>query len=334
MYETKISKIGRRGKTMLVVLVALMFIGVASAGVLTYFGEITTTATVDKQAVELSADGINWNSYDNPIEHTIPDALPGGTYCFKQWIRDNAAIPVDATFTRTDGWDVEVTTKIYALEPKTTLVLENKDSGWGILSGDGIQATLTFDTVATTFNYDFVATGLTPSTAYTLIYYADYEDRMSNWGGDNPGAIIATFMTDTSGNIALTSNSINLAMNLPSEPDANIAFHDYSVAPDNYNHAHGAKIWLVPTSDLDGGALPLTVWNPATYLFETDLIIYLDCNIPVDDYFCKLLGTELTGALTLQSGQVIPTLICHKFDLHISKGTYGLTTIVDADESI
>jgi len=333
MNKTKISKIGRRGKIVLAVLVAVMFIGIASAAIIPHFGKITTTATVDKQAVELSADGSTWLSYNDPITHTIPDVVPGGTYCFKQWIRSNAAIPVNATFTRTDGWDEEVNTTIYAPSPTTTLILENKDSSWNIIN-DTIQATITFDTVAPTFNYQLTATGLTGSTDYTIIYYADRDPRFSLWGGDNPGAVIDTFTTDASGNNVQT-NSVNLAMNLPCDPDWNINPGDeYRYAPDNYVHWQGgAKIWIVPSVDYDVGQLKVINWNPTTFLFETDLIIYLDCNIEVDDYFCKLLGEELTGPITLLSGQKIPILTCHTFDLHTSKGTYGLTTIVDATES-
>lgn len=330
MKKTKISKIGKRGVVLLAVLVAISMI--VSASLLPYFGKIKTTVNVESQAVEIGyGNPIVWHPYNNPIEHTIPHTSPGGeTFCFKQWIKNGASIPVNITF-NTNTYD-GIETKIYALTPTITLILENKDSNWDIISDDGIQATLTFDTVANTFNYDLMANGLTPETEYVLIYYADYEDRMNNWGGDNPGAHISTFITDGSGNVDI-SGSVNLDMNLPSEPDANIDIHDYSVAPDNYAHGHGAKIWIVPLADYDVDNKKVINWNPDAFLFETDLVIYLDCNKPVEDYFCGLIGDEVTDSVTVQSGQIIPILICYKFDLHISIGTYILTTIVDATEA-
>ena len=56
-------------------------------------------------------------------------------------------------------------------------------------------------------------------------------------------------------------------MDLPSPPDANIDVFDYSLAPDNYKHAHGAKIWLVPADFYDVLAHKVTTWDPASFLF-------------------------------------------------------------------
>lgn len=59
---------------------------------------------MDEQAVEISADGIVWRSYNDPIEYTIPHTSPGGeSFCFTQWVRNSASIPVDVTFERTDN---------------------------------------------------------------------------------------------------------------------------------------------------------------------------------------------------------------------------------------
>jgi len=159
----------------------------------------------------------------------------------------------------------------------STLVLENKDANWSVIN-DGKQGTLEYDSSADLFWYNFSATGLTASIGYSLIYYADTEDRFVDWGGDNPGALIATFTTDGSGNITPTAGSVNLNMDLPCSPDANAYFYDYTASPDFYDHATGAKIWLVPTSAYDAGQRKVTAWTPGAFLFETDLIWYDDTN--------------------------------------------------------
>ena len=155
------------------------------------------------------------------------------------------------------------------------LTLENKDSEWQIIEDD-IGGELYYSTGGDVFCYEF--RGYVPENIeYSLIYYADFEDRYNVWGGNNPGALIAT--GTASGGSLTMSGSIDLGMDLPSPPDANIAIHDYSGSPDNYAHAHGAKIWLVP-SDCYNGVDTVTSWQPTRFLFETDLISYDDTDVP------------------------------------------------------
>lgn len=133
----------------------------------------------------------------------------------------------------------------------TTLVLENKDSNWNVISDD-ISAVVEFNNGGKTFDYTLNAQGLLPNTEYSLIYYADYSDRVNNWGGDNPGALVGTGTSDESGNLNLDEEA-DLGFDLPSEPDANIDEYDYCES-DGYTHCHGAKLWLVPSSDYDAVA--------------------------------------------------------------------------------
>ncbi len=162
-----------------------------------------------------------------------------------------------------------------------TLVLEDKDSNWNVIP-DMMQGTLTYNTTGQSFTGTFEADGLAVITDYALIYYADKDPRFQEWGGANPGAVIAILLSNGSGSINAAINT-DLNMDLPSSPDWNINpspnYCDGNNGKDDYNTCAGAKIWLVPTSDLTGGSnLPLVSWNPSTYLFETDLINYNDTN--------------------------------------------------------
>jgi predicted ribosomally synthesized peptide with SipW-like signal peptide len=180
-------------------------------------------------------------------------------------------------------FDIEAMLQQTAADPPTpewpnnnvrVLRLENKDSSqatptsaadmvgneyWTPILGDGIYGILTYDPVASNFKYTFEAYGLTPGGNYSLIYYAD------PWKGGNPGALIATFTADASGDIAPTSGSIDLAMDLPHTSDA--------------NYPGGAKIWLVTTSDYDSTNTEMSAWNPNDYLFEMRLITYNDTDV-------------------------------------------------------
>ena len=141
-------------------------------------------------------------------------------------------------------------------ETTTTLVLENKDADWNVI-GDGVQAVVVFNNGVPTFDYSLNAQGLQPETEYSLIYYADYADRLNEWGGDNPGALIGTGSSDVSGNLNL-EESVDLGLDLPSAPDANIDVHDYCES-DGYTNCHGAKLWLVPSSDYDAELKKLSI---------------------------------------------------------------------------
>jgi hypothetical protein len=117
-------------------------------------------------------------------------------------------------------------------------------------------------------------------------------------------------------------------MDLPSYPDANIDKYDYSGAPDYYEHAHGAKIWLVPSTDYSAEAKKMIAWNPSAYLFETDLIAYIDL-----DESTHLLhpDPETLTAITVPAHSIVSFVI--RFDFADNGyGTYLVTTTVAPTE--
>ncbi len=172
----------------------------------------------------------------------------------------------------------ECVTEICLAGKEQTLILENKDTNWQVIGNDNIQATLTYNDSGQKFSYKLIATGLQKSTSYSLIYYADFPPRFNLWGGNNPGALIAKFTTDSSGNYDSNSQSVDLGMSLPSEPDWNIApepdYCDNHNGKDNYANCSGAKIWLVPSIDYNEIDKKVKTWEQDKFLFETDLISY------------------------------------------------------------
>ena len=154
-----------------------------------------------------------------------------------------------------------------------SLLLENKDTGTWAVIADGRSGTLDYNTSGNTFDFSFTATGLEASTDYSLIYYAN------PWPGSNPGKLIGTGTSDGSGNLAILG-SPDLGMSLPTPPDSNMVV-DHCVAPDLYGTCYGAKIWLVPSACYSEPAI--TTWSPERFLFETDLIVYTDTNLPSED---------------------------------------------------
>lgn len=137
---------------------------------------------------------------------------------------------------------------------------------WVILDG-GAWGKMTYKLSGPTFDFVFNGCGLAPNTDYSLIYYAD------PWPGNNPGAFIASGMTNRGGNIHL-AGSPDLGINLPAPADAN---------------KDGAKIWLIPSAYYNSSTRKVTGWPapynrdpgvpdgqaaPAGWLFEHNLITF------------------------------------------------------------
>lgn len=147
--------------------------------------------------------------------------------------------------------------EIYAEQLKGELVLENKTGNpdWQIID-DNTKGTLTYNLTSPTFDYDFTAEGL-DDVSYQLIYYPD------PWTSSKKVLLIGGSMTASGGTISISDQSVNLGVDLP----------DWNTWQDQ-NHPEGAKIWLVPTSSLNGDEL---LWqNTDKFLFETGLITYDD----------------------------------------------------------
>lgn len=149
--------------------------------------------------------------------------------------------------------------------------LDNKDtSTWATILDERL-GTLSYNATGDTFGYNFTATGLEASVAYSLIYYAN------PYPGGNPGALIGTGTSTTEGTLLITG-APELGISLPTPPDANMLI-DHSIAPDFYTNAYGAKIWLVPSTCYNTETKTVSTWSPTRFLFETDVITYTDTNL-------------------------------------------------------
>lgn len=309
----------------LAIVAIAMTTGMASAALLTHYGRIRMTADVQQSVL------VDGNDHTELITDVLSKPAPGGeTFCFKHTLTNQASVPATVEFEtsyRPRLEDDEITTTIYSLPLKTTLTLEDKDASWNPITGNDRKAVLTFDTVHNKFKYELEVTDLEDETEYALIYYADYEDRFAEWGGDNPGYVITTFTTDGNGDKSVSGN-VNLGMNLPHPNDWNGGPDaDYTQSPDSYVHGKGAKLWIVPTSDLtDDDKLPLDAWNPSKYLFETDLIVYLDCNLGVEPNFPIETGGTAVTEITIPAGETVHFCICYSFDIAIASGIYTIMT--------
>jgi len=239
-----------------------------TAGVLTYYGSIQSTVEIG-QAVTLGGS--------NPIfegSMVAGSSLTNCEFIVKNRADVEAPIQLGTTCNNSIGFDDGIQTetsidwtdvvgndKCDGIETEIYGILEltTKDVDFGATHWDennDAKAIIKYTLVGDTFNAEIIEDYGDDFSAYTLIYYKDQSDRFNS----PAKAILAT----------------NVNKDLPYADDKNLADYDYCESEENYEHCYGAKIWLVPTVDINMADGTLTWSNAGNYLFETDLIVYSD----------------------------------------------------------
>ena len=112
----------QRKKMLIAVLAIALLVGVVSAGVIQYFGQIQMTANV-RQAILL--DGRDYTTM--PITETPVDVAGGESFCKPHWLTSQTSVPVELQFVTTYSptlIDDEITVKYYAMGTSTTWHVE------------------------------------------------------------------------------------------------------------------------------------------------------------------------------------------------------------------
>ena len=328
--KTKISKkIGRRGKIGLTVLIAAMFIGVATAGVLTYFGEIKTTANIE-QAVVIGSPG-DWHNYDDPIEYTI-DAIGGDTFCYDQWIWNKASIPVDVTFDTNECEGITTTylTPLVILKATGDSTAEWTDAEKKIGS---YSAKLFWDVSSRAFVDIDIPEGMTINDANSWSYWINApEDYAPN----------LVFYLDTTGNGESDTTVSARPENDP--PNADVW---YQIDQDTIGGYQGAYVvwedgtgcpkykflWSDVQSNYGSAEILKVKIGKGSIGTNQEITVYVDdFTLNAETYGLDDIKVPLNTPFTLQPGQELPFRICYTFDLHC-EGTYVLTTLIDATEA-
>jgi len=222
----------------------LLLVGIGGAVLLDHYGLITQNVDVE-QAVVLECP-------TEDCSEVIEDVVYSGDSLFSEIYTLINRAETSRDVELVTGYipeieEGEITTSYYLMG---TLTLTKKDTiTWDPIPGEEIE--ITYTVVGDTFE----ATGI--PEGYTLIYYKDevvgLEGRLAN---PQPAIIVTSDIG-----------------NLPHSNDANIdELADYCGEPDNYVHCKGAKLWVVPTSDIIGSNLNWA--NMANYYYETDLITF------------------------------------------------------------
>jgi len=130
------------------------------------------------------------------------------------------------------------------------LVAKNS-ADWSVVK-DGAFGSIMYQTDKFVFN----GHGLVPGEDYALISYKE------PWPGTG-SKILAVGVATAQGNLIINKKG-----------ETTLIKNEYAAeALGDYKGVTGAKIWLVPTSDIDVLTGTFSAWNPDSYLFETSLII-------------------------------------------------------------
>jgi hypothetical protein len=144
---------------------------------------------------------------------------------------------------------------------------------WPIFLENSRWGQMDYNMLGDEFRFSFEGKRLLPETEYTLIYYPD------EWPGKGL-VCLGKDQSNPKGNLQI-KGKLEIPSGLP-------APYDKNYNPAAPSGAVGAKIWLVPTTDVQcegtGDIDPTTglqanpsqmlSWNPVSYLFEGNLIVY------------------------------------------------------------
>lgn len=320
---------------------------IASAGLLTYFGQVKTTANVE-QAVVIGSPG-NWHNYNEPIEYTIPEAAPGGeTFCKEQWIWNKASIPVDVSLD-TNVY-AGITTTYYELTEYSFAHSQDVNDGTvgqleTTVTEDGDWMVWTFDFPVELFTGDgnlnvglIIATDGEGNGPAYQIHNNDGADAthpwgtwlMSPWGPTIADGWFGWHSGDT--NTPVTSLSWVEAIGQRNTPWEGIVSGDGVMQIKILKSELGDSFHWAASPTVGSGffapAYDVTMQIPTSFDWGTPLV-----TMAMPNYIEANLWQPLTAPFTLLSQQKLQFRICYAFDLHISPGTYVLTTTVDATET-
>ena len=288
----------------------LLAVVLVSATLLTYFGVITGLVTVS-QGLLVDGEQIP-NSGDIEDNYDGFTSLENSIFVSAHELDNQADVDailelVDACSATgsSDGCD-DIDTKYYETNlRKGTLELSKKDGSWDPIPGADEKVTVTYSTDSNgKLIVSYAAVGSNDITNYILVYYKD--EVFTDDG---------TRLLTPAKAYQLSTSNPNKA--IPYSDDGNTRIDADYCSYDGYDHCKGAKLWLIPLSDLNpDGTLEWTNWRN-DYYFETDMLGW--------DHVDGLIGNPFTvTALT-----DLDFVIVSDFPQMMKPAEYTITTTVD-----
>jgi len=308
----------QRKKMLIAVLAMVLLVGVVSAAVINYFGQVKMTATVN-QAILL--DGKSYG--DMPILETA-NVAGGESFCRYHWLTSQTSVPVAVKFYTDcypDGTGITVTytttiteSSSYAdyYDNKRIMVLKNIGD-MTVSEFLGLPLEYTVNVISNPLYAPNICFWITDGT-HTYVVEA--------WGKDWVGTGLHTvtiqqFFDGTKGYEVTVDTTYGQANRI-----SNVHPGTYGPWPvqtpeipeiDDFKNDYGTWTVLSAQVRAQAGAAGGQVLRPVQFKAAGETI-----DIPDLEFF---------DTVTLQAGEVLPFYICYKFDLLIA-GTYDIYTTI------
>jgi len=304
-------------------LAIVLMVGIVSAAVISYFGQVQMTATVN-QAVLLDGQDIT----EMPIEQTA--TVSGGESFYRHhWLQSQTSVPVELQFATafspllTDD-EIKVTYRYYVLEKFTPTIDGQFDDGYTLVATDEASEMGNLPIkvyVACDENYMYwFFEAINPTTEEEGI--GDTNILWNEWIEEKDTYLIV-YLQET------VYDYEGIWTNTPMT-DAELARHTYTKDGVEICDTLEAKIprsyadflgWVYDVSSKAGMGDRNTSWGTVHY-GDIEPSDWLDCP-------CKECGEPLTLPLTLEPYERVDFCICYEFALNIKPGTYTITTKVE-----
>lgn len=288
-------------KLMIFGILGLFALALVSAGLMSYFGVINKTVTVDQG---LTVDGNNW---DAPIVEPAVTMNSFQNLVFASAHRLSNVANVDVGVNLVYGCSAEdssggcndINTNYYETNLRSgSLTLSKKDPSWNEITTD-TDVVVTYSTNA---NGELVIDSIVGmDSGYILIYYADEEFDSDGVRLATPGQAYALSIGDV---VPISADDGNLKVGA-----------DYCIY-DLYDHCRGIKLWLIRTDDLTDNTI---TWNEnwqSEYYFETDMLGWNH-------------NYELTNTVDVLANSDVDFVIVSDFPELMKPDEYTLTTTVN-----
>jgi len=225
----------------------LLAVGLVSAGVIQFYGQVSQEIIIESPIM---------------VSELVPVVLSGimnspklgGEIIVENKADFNVDVKVESVAMEGDVVSTDIVTS-YVGE----LVLTKKNTDTWVANGES-TIKIGYTVVGDTFEYE-VLDGVIPS-GYELVYAMDKENRFNNY--------------------ATVKTMSEITESLPMEGDWNAnavpGYCNGDNTYDNYDTCVGAKLWIIPTSDIESNGV-LSWVNMANYYYETDLINYFKVDV-------------------------------------------------------
>jgi hypothetical protein len=304
------------GKQIPIAAIALLAIaGLASAGLLSYYGIIKGTATIS-QSVKLDGKSCTGTQGEGcTVNETIPESVPGGEcFCFQHSLKNDASVPAKVSFTTTGTPDLNgISVKF--LEKEHIIITPEMFSQWGTTDQFNSTVHMDWECDKVVWTIDLAEIPDHWSTGVQLVINDGTNVWEVGWSpGESTTSPIYKYWTGS----GWSAKSTTLPDGVTVSGNYNGEHYEISVPIKYLNRCGGTFYWAINTeASWDGHSASVQNMYPKNWGRWSD---------PTSNMTTNNVGTALANPLTLASKEEKHFCSCYDFAINIKPDTYTITT--------